>query len=262
MSTDVYSGEPRRAGRSTLSPWSLRGRVRTALPALALCLGLNLSWMSAAQAASEQEDAAEFDAASDTLVQVARWVLDSRDNRGLPFAVIDKATAQVFVFGPDGELRGFAPVLIGLAHGDDSVPGIGDRELAKITPEERTTPAGRFLASYGPAAGGKTVLWVDYATAVSLHEVVTSDPKEQRIKRLTSPTPDDNRITYGCINVSKDFYKDVVRPTFRGTDGVFYILPETRTLAEVLPAFKAPKERDRARKEKRDKERGRDLAAR
>jgi hypothetical protein len=176
---------------------------------------------------------------SQASVDVAGWVVASGDNRGLPFAVVDKTAAQVLVFNADGRLQGLAPALIGSAFGDHSTPGVGDRELSDISPAERTTPAGRFLAAYGPAAKGQTVLWVDHATAVSLHPVVTTKRKEARDVRLSSPTPYDNRITYGCINVSPTFYQQVVRPTFAGTSGVFYVLPDVMSLAEALPAYAA-----------------------
>ena len=49
-------------------------------------------------------------------------------------------------------------------------------------------------------------------------------------------TPDDNRVTHGCINVAPEFYEGIIRPTFeRG--GVFYILPDTASLAETFPEF-------------------------
>lgn len=211
--------------------------MRTALSALALWLGLigaGASWPGLA-AAQDEVDGAE--APPDTSVQVADWVVASGDNRGLPFMIIDKVAALVLVYSADGEFRGVAPALLGSARGDDSAPGVGDRELSGIPPEERTTPAGRFLAGFGPAVGGKHVLWVDYATAVSLHPVVTASRKEKRLKRLQSPSPEDNRITFGCINVSPAFYKDVVRPAFSGTNGVVYILPEATPLDQALPSF-------------------------
>ena len=80
---------------------------------------------------------------------VADWVVDSGDNRSMPFAIVDKTDAKVFVFDADGRLRGAAPALLGLARGDDSIPGIGDRNMSDMRPEERTTPAGRFVASLG-----------------------------------------------------------------------------------------------------------------
>jgi hypothetical protein len=169
--------------------------------------------------------------------QLATWVNTSGDNRGLPYVVIDKIAARVFVFSKDGKLRGSTPALLGFARGDNSTPGVGDRELSNIEPEERTTPAGRFLAAYGPSVGGERVFWVDYETAISLHPVVTAKPKERRLERLRSPTVADNRITFGCINVSRTFYDQVVRKTFTGSRGIVYILPETKTLAEVFPSF-------------------------
>lgn len=174
---------------------------------------------------------------SEMLTEVADWVIASGDNRDRPFAVVDKVAAEVFVFDAHGHLKGAAPALVGLAIGDNSTPGVGDRELSDIAPEERTTPAGRFVAAYGPSAEGKEVLWVDYATAISMHEVINSNRAEDRPKRLASPTPDDNRITFGCINVPIPFYQKVVRPAFRGAGGVVYVLPETESLAQALPAF-------------------------
>lgn len=174
---------------------------------------------------------------SGTAAQMARWVLASNDNGGLPFIVIDKVAADVQVFDADGDLRGATPALLGLARGDDSVPGIGDRQLEMIRPEERTTPAGRFLASFGPAFGKDDAFWVDYATAISLHPTPTTNPKEHRLRRLLTPSPKDNRITYGCINVPRAFYEGVIRPTFKGTRGVVYILPEAKPLDEVFPTF-------------------------
>ncbi|HEX4711220.1 L,D-transpeptidase [Phenylobacterium sp.] len=172
-------------------------------------------------------------------MQLADWAIASSDNHGLPFVIIDKVAAEVFVFGADGQLRGAAPALLGLARGDRSTPFVGDRELSRIPPAERTTPAGRFDAFVGPAWGGKKVLWVNYATAISLHPVVVGKPKDHRLQRLKSPTPADNRITFGCIDVPTAFYGHVVRPAFARTKGVVYILPETTPLKEVFPFFQA-----------------------
>ena len=142
----------------------------------------------------------------------------------------------MFVYDVDGQALGRAPVLVGEARGDDSVPGVGDRELSNIPPEDRTTPAGRFVAKMGPASGHKRVLWVDYGDAISLHPVITANKKEHRLQRLESATPDDNRITFGCINVPTAFYHKVVEPLLKDRKGVVYILPDTRPLKEVFAA--------------------------
>jgi hypothetical protein len=181
---------------------------------------------------------------SDLVIDLAGWVIATQDNRGLPFAVADKTAALILVFDAVGKVKGMAPILIGSAVGDDSAPGVGDRELKDIPKTDRTTPAGRFLAGYGPAAGGERVLWVDYATAVSIHPMpaTSASKKEKRKERLASPEPDDNRITHGCINVSSTFYKKVVSAVFKKTGGVFYVLPDTMSVQEAFPGF-APQER-------------------
>jgi hypothetical protein len=165
---------------------------------------------------------------------LADWVVDSGDNGNMPFMIIDKIEAKAFVFGTDGRLRGASPVLLGLAKGDRSVPGIGTRKLSSIRPEERTTPAGRFVASLGRNAKGKDILWVDYDGALSLHRVV---PIKARLQRLSTPTPLDNRISYGCINVPVKFYDNVVHPAFTGARGVVYILPETLAKKEIFTSY-------------------------
>jgi hypothetical protein len=171
----------------------------------------------------------EREPASREAMQKADWVVDSGDNRRMPFVIVDKTDAKVFVFYADGRLRGAAPALLGLAIGDEAIPGIGSRKLSSIRPEERTTPAGRFVAALGRNMHGKEILWVDYDGAVGIHPVVTTNPKERRLQRLASPTPLDHRISYGCINVPAKFFNKVVRPAFTGTNGIVYVLPETRS---------------------------------
>jgi hypothetical protein len=179
----------------------------------------------------------EGESVSQDVRQVADWIVGSGDNRRLPFVIIDKTNAKVFVFYPEGRLRGSAPVLLGLERGDDSVPDIGKRKMSDIRPEERITPAGRFIASLGHNYHGKNVLWVDYNAAISLHPVVTNRPEERRLQRLATPTPQDKRISYGCINVPVKFFKNVVHPAFTGTNGVVYVLPETRSIHDVFAMY-------------------------
>jgi len=163
------------------------------------------------------------------------WVHTSGNNGDLPFLVIDKVAAAVWAFDARGILMGSTPALVGIATGDDSEAGVGNRELSRIPREQRTTPAGRFVASFGRAAGGHNVLWVDYAAAVSLHPVITANKAERRLERLRSATPDDNRITYGCINVPPAFYGNVVRPLIANASGIVYILPDTKPVGQVFP---------------------------
>jgi hypothetical protein len=166
--------------------------------------------------------------------QVFDWVARSKDNEGLPFMIIDKRQAHVWVFGSAGQLKGDAPVLLGLARGDHSLPGIGEMKLSEIRPEDRTTPAGRFKADVGSNLRGETVVWVDYDGGVSMHPVLTTDRGERREHRLKTPTPTDNRVSYGCINVPTKFHETVVLGTVKRGPSIVYVLPETRPLSSVF----------------------------
>ena len=172
---------------------------------------------------------------------IADWAIHSGDNGGMPFLIVDKANARVFVFDAGGRLRGAAPALLGAARGDQSVPGIGEREMSLIRAHERTTPAGRFVAEQGRNLQGEDIVWVDYDSAVSLHRVRATNPLERRLERLASATPGDNRISYGCINVPVFFYETVVRAAFSGTKGIVYVLPETRPAREVFGSYDVEK---------------------
>lgn len=205
-----------------------RGRSLTlrALCAVLLVAGFPL----AAQAAT----APAADALSPAAKGFADWVIQSDDHQGLPFVIVDKVGARVLAFDSEGRLVDTAPVLLGAAQGDDSPPGIGDRALSAIGPEDRITPAGRFVAAPGRNLKGKAILWVDYAAALSLHPVIEGKPTDRRLERLATPTTADNRISYGCINVPVSFFEKTVAPLFTAGAGIVYILPERRSIAEVF----------------------------
>lgn len=169
--------------------------------------------------------------------QVGDWVVRTEDSHGQPFVIVDKSDSKVFVFDAQGRLLGASPALLGLAQGDDSVPGIGDRKLSTIRPEERTTPAGRFVASMDRSLHGDPILWVDYDTAIALHRVATGVQRERRLQRLAGDTPKDRRITYGCINVPPKFFDEIVIPAFTAASGIVYVLPENRSLTAVFGPY-------------------------
>ena len=169
---------------------------------------------------------------------VADWIARSQDNRRLPFAILDKRDARVFVFDAGARLIDSSPVLLGAAPGDDSVVGIGKRPIAQVRPEERTTPAGRFVSQPGRNASGEDVVWVDYDAAVSMHRVRPVDPKERRLERLASNDPTQRRISYGCINVPVAFFDGVVKPVLGTQRAVVYVLPETQPVGATFASVR------------------------
>jgi hypothetical protein len=169
--------------------------------------------------------------------QMADWVVDSGNNKGYPFVIIDKKDAKVYVFLGNGVLRGAAPALLGMTVGDDSFPGVGDKPLSAVTEAEKTTPAGRFLAASDKNIKGVDIIWIDYEGAVSMHAVVKGTEVERRAERLASPLPSDRRISYGCVNVPVNFFSSVVLPSFKKSDGIVYVLPEVRSTKQVFASY-------------------------
>lgn len=166
--------------------------------------------------------------------QVADWVIATQDNQHAAFVIIDKRAARLYVFDANARLLGDSAVLLGAARGDDTVPGIGQRALADVKPEERTTPAGRFKAERGHNGRGEDVVWIDYDAAVSMHRVLTTNPAEHRLKRLASKAIADKRISYGCVNVPVAFFEKQLSPVFARHPAMVYVLPETKPLAQVF----------------------------
>jgi len=217
-----------------------RGRALAGAAAvLTLSCGQALSSdadFAAKQSVSKRADFAH-ERATREVRRFADWVVSSDDHKGLPFIIIDKPQARVYVFDSSGGIRGTAAALLGSAYGDHSVPGIGERELSDMGPQDRTTPAGRFVSGMGMNSRGEDVLWVDYDSGLSLHRVLTTKPEERRLERLATQTIKDNIISYGCINVPKKFYEKTVAPTFQGTDGIVYIFPERGTVHELFANY-------------------------
>ena len=219
-----------------------------AAPATASAWASEYDGRPAVVAAPAAMPADQLATASDEVKRVARWVVDSDDNRGLPFLLIDKVNAQVFAFNAIGQLKASAPALLGMARGDQLLAS-NETTVNAIRPEERVTPAGRYISRLALDSDGKELLVIDYAAAISLHPVIPGTPAERRAERLGSATAEDNRISKGCINVPADFYATYVSPTFSKTKGIVYILPEQGSAAEFFgmhPAGNAVAERDAA----------------
>ena len=168
---------------------------------------------------------------------VANWTFFTGDHQGRSVVILDKKAAKVYTFDPQGQLVASTAALLGSALGDDSAPGIGDKPLSAIRPEEKTTPAGRFVAEPGMNTNGEDIIWVDYDAAVSMHRVRPTVAAERRLERLASATEADNRISFGCINLPVRFYEDVLNPTVKKTGAIVYVLPETRDVQQQFASW-------------------------
>ncbi|TDP63137.1 L,D-transpeptidase [Roseateles toxinivorans] len=171
---------------------------------------------------------------SDDTRQMAEWVLASADHQGQPFAIVDKKDARLFVFSANGRLLGATPALLGQAPGDQGLSDMEGRAPAQLLPAERTTPAGRFASEPGHNLQGEAVVWFNYEAALAIHRLRPAPAQERRPQRLLSDTPNDNRISLGCVIVAPSFFDAVVAPVLGRQRGVVYVLPETRPVQSLF----------------------------
>ncbi|MBT9501638.1 MAG: hypothetical protein IV092_10370 [Burkholderiaceae bacterium] len=198
-------------------------------PLAAVCLAL-------LAVRAQAQPLADFGAetpSSDTR-QIAHWVLASDDHHGHPFAIVDKKAARLFVFGANGRLLGATPALLGQTPGDQGLNDMEGRTPAQLLPAERTTPAGRFASEPGHNVQGEAVVWFSYEAALAIHRLRPAPAQERRPQRLMSDTPDDNRISLGCVIVGPGFYDAIVAPVLGRQRGVVYVLPETRPVQSLF----------------------------
>src|SRR5258706_1814190 len=201
---------------------------RRALVAIAMVWAC-VAGSAPAQAGQPAKPRADFagEASSTDVRYAAQWVLDTRDNKGMPFAIVDKKGARLYLFTRPGRMVAATPALLGLARGDHSVPGIGDIPPALIPAADRTTPAGRFVTEPGHNLDGEDVVWMDYDAGLAIHRLRPDAAQEARLARLASGVPDAHRVSAGCVVVPVDFYESVVQPMFGKGSGLVHVLPET-----------------------------------
>jgi len=178
--------------------------------------------------------------ASDEVVHIANWASHTRNHQKKAFVVIDKKNARLYVFDAKAKLKSSTPVLLGKAIGDTSAPGVGSKPLSQLKEDEKTTPAGRFLAQPGKNNRGEDIIWIDYNAAVSMHRLRKVKEEEKRAERMDTEDASDNRISNGCVNVPHKFYNAVLKPTVAKQGAFVYVLPETRTPQQQFGSFDVP----------------------
>lgn len=169
---------------------------------------------------------------------VAERVLELADHGGRPFAIVDKTDARIYVFDGIGRLSGASAALLGQTRGDHSSPEVGAHtEAGRVPVHERTTPSGRFVSEPGLNPDGEHLIWVDFSVALAIHRLRPGSVQLQREARLASSTPEDNRVSLGCVVVPPEFYDDVVRPALGRKQGVVYVLPEESSAKEMFDSL-------------------------
>lgn len=169
-------------------------------------------------------------AAAATLRPVAHDAADGR-----PFAVVDKRQATLSVYAADGTLVGRTAALLGLTPGDQEPVSARGKAPSTLRTHERVTPAGRFEAQPGRNLSGERVVWFNYESNLAIHRLRPAPAGERRPERLASGSPDQARITLGCVVVDPAFFDKVVLPVLGQGSSLVYILPERDPAVVAVP---------------------------
>jgi hypothetical protein len=183
----------------------------------------------------------------------ARLVPALKDKIGNKFITIaDKPSGRIFVFKADGSFVLQKKSLFGLAKGDLY---IGNNDL----PQNRVTPAGLFgIKIIDAAKGGSAAVTAgDYdfgkvfaledpdAVVTFMHSVwLKEKDAPQRAAALKSEAAGDSRYSFGCINVDKETYRDLITKYGDNMDGSkLFVVPDAQNTVNDFITGNVPNDR-------------------
>ena len=152
--------------------------------------------------------------------------------------IADKPSGRIFVFKANGDLVLQKKALFGLAKGDLYK---GNNDL----PQNRVTPAGLFGINVVDAAKGgaaaTTAGEYDFgkvfalddpdATVTFMHSVwLKESDAAKRAAALKNESAADSRYSFGCINVDKETFKEMVTKYSANMDGSkLFVVPDVQS---------------------------------
>lgn len=144
-------------------------------------------------------------------------------NAALPTITADKLAGTISVYYPDTKKTITQPALFGKVRSNKLDMGNYNSPVKF----DGITPAGTFTTKklFSWKLNEPMLIFIEGSyTVASIHPLWMKNPKQQRVERLRSSDPSDNRITSGCINVDPKFFYDVLDKLPDGV--VLTILPE------------------------------------
>jgi hypothetical protein len=140
----------------------------------------------------------------------------STDN--LPFMIVDKVNARVFLFDGQGRIKHNVRV----AQACRRRRSDARHRAAPVVNRPEGEPRGRFVPSLDHRHPAKEIR-VDYDTALSHHAVVkgTARNAAQSWLAASASARKPNTISYGCINVPVPFCRHLV--SLQSANGIVYI---------------------------------------
>jgi len=158
------------------------------------------------------------------------------------FLMVDKSLGRILLF-EDGKPVFMGRALTGQSTADRLPPNELKENSDKLDAlQYKVTPAGRFTVTRGfdqeyggPLFDIREIKGKDWGIAI--HRVYLGIPSEHRDIRLQSPRDDDKNITFGCINVTPEAIKFLLRELPKTGATALYVLPrdETHTVTYFAP---------------------------
>ncbi len=185
---------------------------------------------------------------SNAKIAYQRMVWRARDLQ-CNFIIADKPYGMIYIFNQLGQWVTRFPALYGRKEGDDIPLDAQGKLPDQLTENEEISPAGIFVLSeiyYNPH--NKTDLldigedydedgYADSENGTALHPLFLEKPWQNRPERLKSKTPEDNKISKGCINVSEEAFERWIRPCF-ADGGLIATTPDNQENLDIyIPPY-------------------------
>jgi hypothetical protein len=150
------------------------------------------------------------------------------------FLMVDKSLGRILLF-EDGKPVFMGNALTGESTADRLPPNELKEDFNKLDAlQYKVTPAGRYTVTRGyDAEYGGPLLDITEIKGkdwgIAIHQVYLGIPAEHRAERLRSTRFDDKNITFGCINVTPDAIKLLLRELPKTGSTALYVLPRDAT---------------------------------
>jgi len=153
------------------------------------------------------------------------------------YVIVDKPRATMYLIGKDRKLITSMPVLLGQMKGEMENLADSDSNIAY----QATTPTGKYTMGqkgtgrlgqyFSSIVSSDSVLYkgkiftIHGSDNLAIH-ITYPGELEKRTRALETPTVDDNRLSWGCINLSEENYDKYAKNNF--FEGEFlFIIPDS-----------------------------------
>ena len=134
------------------------------------------------------------------------------------FVLVDKPTAQAYIYDNTGSLIKSFPVLLGQTVGDE----LNTADVTKdVAVNAYTTPGRYVLDNYVNSRDlisyENRILGLRNGNGIAIHQT-SKNQFEKRTKALNTPSKEDNRLSWGCVNVSKENWDAYIKDNIKAGD--------------------------------------------